>query len=143
MIIINCHNDSSIMLNSNSIYDLSNLVLSAHNYLSASIDIIITDDNSLRKMKKKYFNEDAFTDVIAFNIEENPFEGEIYISYDRVKDNAEIYKQEFDDEFKRVIIHGLLHLCGYEDSTINDKENMRKMEDKFLNKFNTSIIDDI
>ena len=84
--------------------------------------------------------EDVFTDVIAFNIENNPFEGEIYISYHRVQDNAERYNQKFQDEFKRVIIHGLLHLCGHEDSTRTEKKNMRLIEDKFLDEFNYSVI---
>ena len=91
-------------------------------------------------MKKKFFNEDVFTDVIAFNIENDPFEGEIYISYHRVQDNAERYNQKFQDEFKRVIIHGLLHLCGHEDSTRTEKKNMRLIEDKFLDEFNYSVI---
>lgn len=142
MIEINCHNDSNLSFLSKSIYNLSTLVLNEHNYSCAKINIIIIDDNSLREMKKKYLNEDAFTDVIAFNIEQDPFEGEIYISYDRVIDNAKMYNQKIENEFKRVIIHGLLHLCGYEDSTITEKKYMSKTEDVFLNKFTQTIISD-
>jgi len=140
MIEITLHNNSNLSFNSDSINNLSNLIFNNHGYLHGKINIIITDDNTLREMKKKFFNEDVFTDVIAFNIEDDPFEGEIYISYHRVKDNAETYNQEVQDEFKRVIIHGLLHLCGYEDSTTTEKENMRLIEDNFLNQFNYSVI---
>ena len=141
MIEINLHNSFDISIDINSICDLSNLILNKYNYISGKLSVIITDDESLRKMKIKFFNEDVFTDVIAFNIEDSPFEGEIYISYDRVQDNAKLYKQKFEEEFKRVIIHGLLHLCGHEDSTASEKENMSLLEDKFLNQFTHSVIE--
>ena len=135
MIEINLYNNSILSINRDSIQNLSNLVMNDHGHLSGKINIIITDDESLREMKLEFFNEDVFTDVIAFNLEQDPFEGEIYISSDRVKDNAKIYKQRFQDELKRVIIHGLLHLCGHKDSTTSEKEKMNLLEDKFLSQF--------
>tara|TARA_B110000196_G_scaffold190487_1_gene163179 strand:+ start:19 stop:447 length:429 start_codon:yes stop_codon:yes gene_type:complete len=141
MIEINLYNNSILSIDRDSIQNLSNLVLNDHGYLSGKINIIITDDESLREMKLEFFNEDVFTDVIAFNLEQDPFEGEIYISSDRVEDNAKIYKQRFEDELKRVIIHGLLHLCGHKDSTTSEKENMNLLEDKFLSQFIHSVIE--
>jgi rRNA maturation RNase YbeY len=141
MIEINLYNNSILSIDCDSIQNLSNLVLNDHGYLSGKINIIITDDESLREMKLEFFNEDVFTDVIAFNLEQDPFEGEIYISSDRVEDNAKIYKQRFEDELKRVIIHGLLHLCGHKDSTTSEKENMNLLEDKFLSQFIHSVIE--
>ena len=141
MIEINLYNNSILSIDSDSIQNLSNLILNDHGYLSGEINIIITDDESLREMKLEFFNEDVFTDVIAFNLEQDPFEGEIYISSDRVEDNAKIYKQRFEDELKRVIIHGLLHLCGHKDSTSSEKENMNLLEDKFLSQFIHSVIE--
>ena len=141
MIDINLYNNSILSIDRDSIQNLSNLVLNNHGYLSGKINIIITDDESLREMKLEFFNEDVFTDVIAFNLEQDPFEGEIYISSDRVEDNAKIYKQRFEDELKRVIIHGLLHLCGHKDSTTSEKENMNLLEDKFLSQFIHSVIE--
>ena len=140
MIEINLYNNSILSIDRDSIQNLSNLVLNNHGYLSGKINIIITDDESLREMKLEFFNEDVFTDVIAFNLEQDPFEGEIYISSVRVEDNAKIYKQRFEDELKRVIIHGLLHLCGHKDSTTSEKENMNLLEDKFLSQFIHSVI---
>ena len=140
MIDTTLHNDSNLSIDSDSISDLANLILNNHGHVSGKINIIITDDDSLREIKNFFFNQDVFTDVIAFNIENNPFEGEIYISYHRVKENAKKFNQKFQDEFKRVMIHGLLHLCGYEDSTTAEKENMSLKEDKFLNQFNQSVI---
>ena len=141
MIKINLYNNSILSIDGDSIQHLSNLVMNDHGYLSGEINIIITDDESLREMKLEFFNEDVFTDVIAFNLEQNPFEGEIYISSDRVKDNAKIYKQKFQDELKRVIIHGLLHLCGHKDSTTSEKENMNLLENQFLNQFIHPVIE--
>ena len=141
MIEINLYNNSILSIDRDSIQNLSNLVLNDYGYLSGKINIIITDDESLREMKLEFFNEDVFTDVIAFNLEQDPFEGEIYISSDRVEDNAKIYKQRFEDELKRVIIHGLLHLCGHKDSTTSEKENMNLLEDKFLSQFIHSVIE--
>jgi len=141
MIEINLYNNSILSIDRHPIQNLSNLVLNDHGYLSGKINIIITDDESLREMKLEFFNEDVFTDVIAFNLEQDPFEGEIYISSDRVEDNAKIYKQRFEDELKRVIIHGLLHLCGHKDSTSSEKENMNLLEDKFLSQFIHSVIE--
>ena len=140
MIKTNLFNKSNLLINSDSINDLVKLIPTNHKYISANINIIITDDDTLRKMKKKYFNKNIFTDVIAFNIDNNPFEGEVYISYHRIKDNAIKFNQSFEDEFKRVLIHGLLHLCGYEDSTNEEKINMSSMEDKFLEEFHESVM---
>ena len=100
----------------------------------------MTDDDSLRLMKKEYFNQDLYTDVIAFNIDDDPFEGEIYISHDRIKDNAKKFNQSFEDELKRILIHGSLHLCGYDDKTPTEKLEMTSLEENYLEKFRDSIL---
>ena len=140
MIETNLHNNSNLLINNDSISDLTTLILSNHGYSSAKINIIITDDDSLRSLTREYFDENIFTDVIAFNLEEDPFEGEIYISHHRVKDNAIFFNQTFQDEFKRVLIHGLLHLCGHLDYTASQKQNMNIIEDKFLDQFNQEVV---
>ena len=106
------------------------------------LSIILTNNISLSKLKKKYFNVNQFTDVIAFNLSEEKdcIEGEIYISIDYVKENAKIYSESFENEFKRVIIHGGLHLMGFDDSTEDEKQTMKNLENIFLNKFKESII---
>ena len=85
-------------------------------------------------LKKQYFNEDVYTDVISFNLEEpgDPIDGEIYISLPRIIDNANQYDSNLNDEFKRIIIHGLLHLVGYNDLTNSDKKQMTSLEDKYI-----------
>ena len=140
MISVDLHNKSSIEFNQESIRGLLEMVLSENKHQSADINIIITDDDSLRQMKKEYFNQDIYTDVIAFNIDEDPFEGELYISYDRVKDNAEKFNDSFEGEFKRILIHGTLHLCGFDDQTKEDKSRMTSMEEDYLKKFSGKIL---
>ena len=101
-----------------------------------SINLILTDDEFLRKMKNIYFKQDVYTDVISFNLEgpnEN-IEGEIYISMDRIIENAKLLKSSIDMELKRIMIHGILHLIGYKDQTNSQKENMTKLENKYLAK---------
>ena len=88
-------------------------------------------------MKKKYFNQDLYTDVIAFNLsdDKSKLDGEIYISFDAIKINSELYKTNINNELQRIVVHGILHLMGYEDNTKDKKEEMTKTEDFFLLNF--------
>ena len=140
MISVDLHNKSNIELDQESIRGLLELVLSDNKHQAAEINIIITDDDSLRLMKKEYFNQDVYTDIIAFNIDEDPFEGELYISHDRVSDNAKKFDQTFEGELKRILIHGTLHLCGFDDQTKEDKLIMTSMEEDYLKKFSGKIL---
>ena len=109
-------------------------ILQENNHYEGNITIVLSNDNKLRKMQKQYFNKDVFTDVIAFNLEEpgSSIEGEIYISIERVAENAIIYKQDFIMELKRIVVHGCLHLVGYRDKTSEDKHKMMTLENKYL-----------
>jgi len=134
--------DSKFLYNSDSIKDLILNVLEEKKIKLIELSIILTNNISLSKLKKKYFNVTQFTDVIAFNLsdEKDCIEGEIYISIDDVKENAKIYSESFENEFKRVLIHGSLHLIGFNDSTKDEKQTMRNLENIFLDKFKESII---
>ena len=140
MIAVEIHNEFDIQLNKSSIQGLLENILFDNKQNTGSINIIMTDDETLRRMKKEYFNQDLYTDVIAFNIDDNPFEGEIYISHDRIKDNAKKFNQSFEDELKRILIHGSLHLCGYDDKTPKEKLEMTSLEENYLEKFRDSIL---
>ena len=101
---------------------------------TANISIILTNDKKLLQLKNQYFQQNLLTDVITFNLEEDgdPIEGEIYISLNRVSENAIKFKQDIGIELKRVIIHGILHLLGYDDQTTQQKKIMIQMEDHYL-----------
>ena len=111
-------------------------ILNDNNQDTAAISIILSNDEKLRQLKKQYFRKDVLTDVISFNLEEkgNPVEGEIYISINRVSENAKKYKQDIGIELKRVIIHGCLHLLGYDDQTPEEKKTMTRLEDHYLSQ---------
>ena len=132
MIDINIINDygNKISFKTKLINQLIENLLSKHDTLDAKISIILSNKLLLNKLKKDYFNLNHFTDVIAFNLEQegSPLDGEIYISIDDVLENSEQYKVTFNDEFKRVIIHGLLHLLGFKDETNKQKNEMTKLE---------------
>lgn len=98
------------------------------------INYVFCSDSFLAQLNIQYLQHNTFTDIITFNTAEgsDSIGGDIYISVDRVKENADIFKVSFDQELHRVIIHGVLHLLGYLDKTINQKRTMRKKEDAYL-----------
>jgi rRNA maturation RNase YbeY len=100
------------------------------------ISVVFTDDDYLLEVNKQYLNHDYYTDVITFDYSVFPeVSGDIMISLDRVKDNAETLSVSFQEELNRVIYHGLLHLCGYKDKSASDEMLMRKKENYYLGLF--------
>ena len=84
-------------------------------------------------MNKEYLDHDYFTDVITFpGTINNPVSGDVFISVDRVRENARTYSVRVNEELHRVMVHGFLHLCGYRDKTDKEQKKMRQMEDKYL-----------
>ena len=128
-----------VKLKEKSILKLVSMVMKSEDIKTAEILLIFTTDNVLMELKKKYFNQEHFTDVIAFRLNdynEDKVEGEIYISVPQVSNNAKQYNQAFNKELSRIIIHGSLHLLNYKDKTPQEKIMMTKKEDYFLNKIN-------
>ena len=123
-------------LDNNWLNSICKNILNDKNQDTANISIIISNDEKLLQLKKQYFNQNVLTDVITFNLEESgdPIEGEIYISLNRVAENARKFQQEIGRELKRVIIHGFLHLLGYDDKTLEEKKVMTHMEDHYLSQ---------
>jgi len=101
-----------------------------------NLNYIFCTDNELLEINKIHLNHDYFTDIITFPIEETDkfLEAEIYISIDRVKDNATELKVDFNNELYRVIIHGVLHLCGYNDKTAKQESLMRERETYYISQ---------
>jgi rRNA maturation RNase YbeY len=102
-----------------------------------SINFIFCSDHALLEINQKYLKHDLYTDVITFSLSENEeIRAEIYISIDRVKENANELGVSFKSELLRVIFHGVLHLCGYDDKNKEEKKKIRKKEDFLLKKYN-------
>lgn len=100
---------------------------------AGDINVIITNDENLRKINVQFLEHDYYTDVITFNYnEEDLINGEIYISADTVRENSKEYKATFNNELTRVIIHGVLHLIGFDDKTDELRSEMRSHEDHWL-----------
>ncbi len=99
-----------------------------------SISYVFCSDDFLLKLNQEYLNHDTLTDILTFTLSNSslPVVSEIYISVERVKENAENLKIPFLTELYRVMIHGVLHLCGYTDETKPEKATMRKKEDYYL-----------
>ena len=99
------------------------------------ISVIFCSDNYILDVNIKYLKHDYFTDIITFDYcEENLLSGDLFISIDSVKENASFYGTEFSDELNRVIVHGLLHLIGYDDHTEEDIAMMRAKENYYLSQ---------
>ena len=99
----------------------------------SDINIIFTNDEFLLEMNQKFLKHDFYTDILTFDYSKDEIiSGDIYISIDRVKENSYSYDVSFNDELKRVIIHGILHLCGYKDNSETERTVMRNLEDTAL-----------
>ena len=100
----------------------------------AALNYVFCSDECLLAINQEHLQHDFYTDIITFDLSEKgqPINAEIYISVERVRDNAADYDSSFRKELHRVIFHGILHLCGYKDKTPKDAQVMRQMEDKWL-----------
>lgn len=98
------------------------------------ISYVFCDDNYLLELNINYLNHDTLTDIISFDYSVGKIiSGDIFISTERVKENAAKFEVNFNNELHRVIIHGILHYCGYKDKTEEDKKIMRNKENYYLN----------
>ena len=108
-------------------------IIEKNNKRVVEINYIFCDDPYLLEINQKYLNHDYFTDIITFDYSEGKkIHGDIYISIDRVRENAALYKQTFDKELLRVLSHGVLHLCGFDDQNQEDKIQMTNQEDEAI-----------
>jgi probable rRNA maturation factor len=102
------------------------------------LNYILCSDDCLLKINQVYLNHNYYTDIITFDLSETAgIVGEVYISIDRLKENAKAFNNSCSTELMRLLFHGTLHLCGYKDKTPKEKNQMREKEDYYINQYGT------
>lgn len=111
-------------------------ILASEDFLIGEINYIFCTDEYLHEINVKYLDHDTLTDIISFDYTENQVvSGDIFISIDRVKENAAEFEVAFDQELLRVMAHGILHYCGYKDKSEKDEALMRQKEEEKMKMF--------
>ena len=114
---------------------LSEVILS-ENKNEGEINYIFCDDDYLLEINQNYLDHDTLTDIISFDYSVgNELNGDIFVSVERVKENASDYNVTFQEEIQRVLVHGILHYCGYKDKSEEDEQLMRSKEDEKIKMF--------
>lgn len=115
------------------LYSWLKAVIVSEERVPGKLDIILCSDKYLLNINQRFLDHDYYTDIITFDYsEDNVISGELYISFDRVVENAQTYGVGAFEELHRVIVHGVLHLCGYRDKTDSDRRIMRQKENEKL-----------
>ncbi len=133
-----------IAINDLSVEKLAREILSEKSLNNkAVISIIFCDNKTLNNFKIKYFDEDVFTDIVTFKIEDKPFlEAELYISTEMAIENAKEFKVSLDNEIIRLVSHGILHLIGYDDSNNSLSKKMFSVQEEIVEKFEDCVLDE-
>lgn len=134
---INFHYETDFILENPSQYSdwIERVILSeSKNY--GEVNYIFCDDDYLFKINVDYLDHDTLTDIISFDYSDKlNIQGDIFISVDRVKENANLFKVSLENELRRVMAHGILHYCGYKDKTEEDSKIMRQKEEEKIALF--------
>ena len=111
-------------------------IIESEGFDEGEINYIFCDDEYLHKINVEYLNHDTLTDIISFDYTVgNLIQGDIFVSVERVKDNANDFNVSFEEELKRVLSHGVLHYCGYKDKSPKDEALMRSKEEEKMQMF--------
>jgi probable rRNA maturation factor len=112
-------------------------VFEKHRLKLMQLTYVFCTDAYLLTINKAFLKHDTYTDIITFNLSDKKHDliGEVYISIDRVKENAQLLGSSFKEELHRVIFHGALHLCGHNDKSARQKATMRKLEDYYMTQY--------
>ena len=122
------------------IIQLINLSLQTTKYNQIKINLIFCDNEKLNSFKREYFDDNVLTDIVTFPIEnDNDLEAEIYISVEMAKINADEFNVSLNNELSRLIIHGVLHLIGFNDDTDVEKKNMFSKQEEIISNFKKDV----
>jgi probable rRNA maturation factor len=135
MISFNYENEFELQNEDQIVTWISTVILS-ENKKEGDINYIFCDDEYLLNLNEQYLDHDTLTDIISFDYSVgNELHGDIFISVERVRENAQDFNVTFEEELKRVLVHGVLHYCGYKDKSEEDEQLMRSKEDEKIKMF--------
>ena len=135
MISFNYENEFELQ-NEDQIATWISAVILSENKNEGDINYIFCDDEYLLNLNEQYLDHDTLTDIISFDYSVgNELHGDIFISVERVRENAQDFNVTFEEELKRVLVHGVLHYCGYKDKSEEDEQLMRSKEDEKIKMF--------
>lgn len=134
---INFYSENNFSIQEESLYESwLKKVISSEGKKTGEISFIFCDDEYLLNINREYLDHDTYTDIISFdNTVGNILNGDIFISSERVTENAEAFVVPFEEELRRVMVHGILHFCGYSDKSEKEKGQMRKKEEEKMEMF--------
>lgn len=138
---INFNYETDFILEDEAVYaDWLEKIITSENKILGEIAYIFCDDDYLHKINMEYLQHDTLTDIISFDYtEDSVISGDIFISIERVKENAIDFNTTFPAELKRVMAHGLLHYCGYKDKTQSQSNKMRSKEEEKIKMFHVEL----
>ena len=140
MISFNYENEFELQ-NEDQIATWISVVIISENKKEGDINYIFCDDDYLLNLNEQYLDHDTLTDIISFDYSVgNELHGDIFISVERVRENAQDFNVTFEEELKRVLVHGVLHYCGYKDKSEEDEQLMRSKEDEKIKMFHVEQI---
>ena len=130
----NLEGNEAGVVSSEAVISAMSTVLNGEEKDYTSVSVLLVSDDEIQKIHKKYLGNDHATDVVTFPLHEaaDPIEGEIYVSWQTTKRNSTLYANTHSNEIIRVVIHGILHLIGYDDSTPELRDEMKMKEDHYL-----------
>ena len=139
---LNLTGNESGVVSSEAVISAISSVLDGEDKDYNTVSVLLVSDDEIKEVNKKYLGHDRTTDVVTFPLHEKsePIEGEIYVSLQTTERNSKTYNNSHSNEIIRVVIHGILHLAGYEDSTSESREEMKKKEDFYLNLIEESLM---
>jgi len=134
---INFHYETDFLIDNPALYSswIENII-SSESKNCGEVNYIFCDDNYLFKINVEYLDHDTLTDIISFDYSDHTtIQGDIFISIERVRENAKVYNVSLENELRRVMAHGILHYCGYKDKTEEDSKLMRQKEEEKIALF--------
>ncbi len=131
-----CYEDNEIELDEDDLLQLSERVLTGENIAGSSVGIVLTCHERLRSLNVEFLGHDYNTDVLSFLLDssEKGIEGEVYVDMETARERCQEFNVTAEEEVARYVVHGLLHLAGYDDDTAEKRAVMRRLEDRYLNE---------